>query len=133
MPTKQRIRRAATLMKHDPYTLIVTLDSKGQAEGTLYLDDEKSYNYRKGEFVYVNFKFSNNQLVNTFIRPPNFKTKAWIEKIIVAGLKVVPISAKIVVDDISNDLEVHKYGQLAYAIRKPGVSITKDFSITLQY
>lgn len=129
---KMRIRRAATLMKNDPYTLVVALDRNGYAEGTLYLDDEKSYGYRRGEYVYVRYRFEGDQLINTFIQPPNFKTKVWLEKIIVAGLKRTPSSARIVVDDVSHNLDVLKHAQ-GFAIRKPGVSILKDFSITLLY
>lgn len=37
------------MMAGDPYTLVVALDEVGAAEGTLYLDDEESHDYRDKE------------------------------------------------------------------------------------
>lgn len=37
------------MMAGDPYTLVVALDEGGAAEGTLYLDDEESHDYRDKE------------------------------------------------------------------------------------
>lgn len=36
-------------MAGDPYTLVVALDAGDAAEGTLYLDDEESHDYRDKE------------------------------------------------------------------------------------
>lgn len=62
IPKKERIRRSAILMHDDPYTLIVALDSQKQAKGTLYIDDEKSYEYRQGKYLYLEFEFKDNVL-----------------------------------------------------------------------
>ena len=55
IPTRERPRRASSLMKYDPFTLRVALDKDGQARGELYLDDGVSYNYQRGEFVWREF------------------------------------------------------------------------------
>ena len=55
LPTRERPRRASSLMKYDPFTLRVALDKSGQARGELYLDDGVSYNYQRGEFVWREF------------------------------------------------------------------------------
>ncbi|PFH44771.1 glycoside hydrolase family 31 protein [Amanita thiersii Skay4041] len=56
VPTRERPRRASSLMKLDPFTLRVALDqATGDARGELYLDDGVSYNYRKGEFIWREF------------------------------------------------------------------------------
>lgn len=34
-------------MRDDPYTLYVTLDIDGRAEGSLYIDDEHTMDYRE--------------------------------------------------------------------------------------
>lgn len=61
---KERVRRASTLMRDDPVTLIVCLDKNGAAKGTLYTDDEKSYAYREGKYLYTEFHFKENVLSN---------------------------------------------------------------------
>ncbi|XP_004521723.1 neutral alpha-glucosidase AB isoform X2 [Ceratitis capitata] len=132
IPKKERIRRAATLMKNDPYTLVVCLDRAGKAQGTLYIDDEKSYAYRKGEFNYLLFEFENGQLNVNFKSKPNFKTTAWIERVVIAGLDRTPKSATLIVGGVSQDLEVlpHEEG---VAIRKPGISVLELFTIRLNF
>lgn len=49
-------------MHDDPYTLIVAVDKNKKAKGTLYIDDEKSFEYRKGQYVYLEFEFVDNVL-----------------------------------------------------------------------
>jgi alpha 1,3-glucosidase len=62
IPKKERIRRASTLMKDDPYTLVVAVDKNKSAKGTLYIDDEKSFEYRQGKYLYLEFEFKENVL-----------------------------------------------------------------------
>lgn len=119
-------------MKNDPYTLIVCLDRNGKAEGTLYLDDEKSFDYRQGKFVYINYKFDGSKLTNNFVKPPNYDSKSWIERVVIAGLDRQPKSATITINGVTEQLEVVAH-EKAYVIRKPGVAIHKDFEIKLNY
>lgn len=62
VPKKERIRRSAILMHEDPYTLIVAVDGTNQAKGTLYIDDEKSFEYRHGKYLYLEFEFKEGVL-----------------------------------------------------------------------
>jgi alpha 1,3-glucosidase len=55
IPTRERARRASSLMKFDPFTLRVALDKKGTARGELYLDDGVTYSHQKGELVWREF------------------------------------------------------------------------------
>ena len=57
VPRKLRLRRSASLMSQDPYTLFVALDSNGNAEGKLYMDDEHTFGYRAGAFAFRNFSY----------------------------------------------------------------------------
>ncbi|XP_017085755.1 neutral alpha-glucosidase AB [Drosophila eugracilis] len=132
VPKKERQRRASTLMLHDPYTLIVCLDKQGKAAGSLYLDDEKSYAYRQGQRIHVNYEFANSQLVNHFVGKPKYKTDAWIERIVIAGLDKMPSSASITVNGVNQQLEVLPHGQYI-VVRKPGVKMDVDFAIKLNY
>ncbi|EDV47634.1 neutral alpha-glucosidase AB [Drosophila erecta] len=132
VPKKERQRRASTLMLHDPYTLIICLDRQGKASGTLYLDDEKSYAYRQGQHIHVNYEFANHQLVNSFVGKPKYKTLAWIERIVIAGLEKVPSSASITVNGVTQQLEVLQHDH-SVVVRKPGVKMDVDFAIKLNF
>lgn len=59
---KMRIRRSAILMHEDPITLVVALDANKHAKGTLYIDDEKSFAYRQGKYLYIEFEFKDGVL-----------------------------------------------------------------------
>lgn len=132
MPKKERQRRSSKLMLNDPYTLVICLDRQGKAAGTLYLDDEKSYAYRDGQLIYVNFEFDDNQLTNRFIGKPKYKSESWIERIVIAGLDRVPTSATILVNGASQQLEVDNRDS-AITIRKPGIKMNVDFSLKLNF
>ncbi|XP_011184104.1 neutral alpha-glucosidase AB isoform X2 [Zeugodacus cucurbitae] len=132
IPKKERIRRASTLMKNDPYTLVICLNREGKAEGTLYVDDEKSFDYRNGIHNYIKFNFENNKLDVNPIGKLKYKTPAWIERIVIAGLERVPKSATLIIDGVSQELEVLPHGE-AIAIRKPGTSVQQIYNIRLNY
>ncbi|KAH8416821.1 hypothetical protein KR222_005999, partial [Zaprionus bogoriensis] len=132
VPKKERQRRSSKLMLNDPYTLVICLDRQGKAAGTLYLDDEKSYDYRDGQYVYVNFEFGENQLTNRFIGKPKYKSETWIERIVIAGLNRNPSSATIIVNGVSQQLEIEQHDS-RIVVRKPGVKLDVDFSLKLNY
>ncbi|KAI3523968.1 hypothetical protein L1887_02522 [Cichorium endivia] len=48
IPRKDRFRRSTVQMENDPYTLVISLDNSGEAEGELYIDDGKSYEFKNG-------------------------------------------------------------------------------------
>lgn len=138
VPKKERIRRASTLMVNDPYTLVVALDRSKQAKGTLYADDEKSYQYRNGKYIYAEFEFKNNAIRGKFIDPnATFDTAEWIERIIVAGLGKKPKSATLSTESKQAQLSIIEYSTEndvdVFVIRKPGFSITENWEITLNF
>ena len=47
IPRKLRLRRSSHLMMNDPYTLYVALGKDLKAEGTLYMDDETTFDHEK--------------------------------------------------------------------------------------
>ncbi|KAJ8910035.1 hypothetical protein NQ315_013243 [Exocentrus adspersus] len=64
IPRKDRPRRSASLMRNDPFTLYVALDSKKTATGNLYLDDNESFEYRNKKYLYLHFAFKDNTLTS---------------------------------------------------------------------
>ena len=49
-------RAELSVDQDDPYTLVVALDSKGCAEGDLYVDDGKSFAFERGVFAHRHFR-----------------------------------------------------------------------------
>ncbi|XP_055711223.1 neutral alpha-glucosidase AB [Phlebotomus papatasi] len=135
LPKKERIRRAATLMTHDPVTLMVALDKEHSARGTLYLDDEKTYDYRNGKYTYLNLEFKDNVLTaKKNDEKANYDTKSWLERVVIVGLDHVPKYATLDMSRLSESvtLEVMKQGE-SVIIRKPGVILSQEWTIQLHY
>lgn len=132
IPRKETIRRTATLMKDDPYTLIVCLDKNGQSKGTLFIDDEKSYKYRDGKYVYEQFEFSGNTLKNSFKASSGYETPSTLERVVIAGLSKIPKSATIKFNGESKNLKIVQL-ENAVSVENPGVNIAKEFVIELNY
>ncbi|GBB86982.1 hypothetical protein RclHR1_13430006 [Rhizophagus clarus] len=65
IPRRQRFRRSSLAMYSDPFTLLVALNKKGEAAGTLYLDDGKTYEYQKGHYIHRNFNFTSGRFIST--------------------------------------------------------------------
>lgn len=59
---KERPRRAAPMMVNDPMTLVVCVDKEEKAQGTVYVDDEKSFAYRDGKYLYQAVEFDGHKL-----------------------------------------------------------------------
>jgi len=96
------------------------------------LDDEKSFEYRQGHYIHVNYSFMNNQLTNHLIGKTNFKTSTWIERIVIAGLSSTPKSATITVDGFPQILDIIEENN-HIIIRRPGVKTSVLFSLQLHY
>lgn len=134
IPKKERIRRSSPLMINDPYSLVVCLDKLQQANGTLYLDDEKSYEYRSGKFVYLNLKFNTNELTSeSFNQEASFNSQSWVERVSIAGLAKVPKSATLTAST-SKPITLAVIQEANYiVVRKPGISILENWKITLNF
>ncbi|XP_065564085.1 neutral alpha-glucosidase AB-like isoform X1 [Artemia franciscana] len=90
IPKKLRPRRSSVLMQHDPYTLVVALDEEGKASGTLYIDDGESFDYREGKYVYGHLDYQRGKLSFRFLDAGRYSDASWVERIIVAGLRLKP-------------------------------------------
>ncbi|XP_012164345.1 neutral alpha-glucosidase AB isoform X1 [Bombus terrestris] len=134
VPRKMRIRRSTVAMKNDPYTLIVTTDSAGKANGTLYIDDEASFEYRHGKYLYLRLTFERNKLTSTFIdKLSSYQTESWLERVDIAnppkGVKSAILNSRSMA---KVNLET-KYNpnNNVLTVRKPGVNMGEEWSIEL--
>ena len=149
LPTQQRLRRSSQQMVKDPFTLTVALNRKGEALGTLYLDDGSTFNYRNGDYVYRQFSFSNNELKavkgdisplilntrsNTVDSNQNRKVDNIIERIVIYGAsKPSSISLQYASHDGVDLLMSPEFTfeNNVLTIRKPQIPITADFVLKL--
>jgi len=86
VPRKMRIRRSTVAMKNDPYTLIVIADNNGKASGSLYIDDEASFEYRHGKYLYLRLLLDGYKITSTLIdKLASYETQSWLERIDIAN------------------------------------------------
>lgn len=123
---KERARRASTAMSKDPYTLIVTLDQQGQAQGRLYLDDGQSLEYQNGQSLMVEFTMKDNILSSKFIGEGRYETNEMVEKIVIAGVAKSP--SKIETEGRSIEFK-YDSGNHVIVLRKPSLYVAKEWQI----
>ncbi|GMT11345.1 hypothetical protein PFISCL1PPCAC_2642, partial [Pristionchus fissidentatus] len=140
VPTWQRVRRSAWLMRADPLTLIVALDANGAAKGSVYMDDAKTHAYREGEqFVEATMEYKSTSSASaTFTSTPTgkFAAKNWIERIDIRGVHSHPSSITLRVEgEAPQSLAGWKYDAKiqSLTIRKPAVLITRPYSIDIAF
>ncbi|KAJ8563163.1 hypothetical protein K7X08_031615 [Anisodus acutangulus] len=142
IPRKDRLRRSSTQMENDPYTLVIALNSSQAAEGELYVDDGKSFEFKQGAFIHRRFTFSNGKLISSNVAPSTagrsniFSSECTVERIILLGLS--PGAKTALIEPGNKQVEI-ELGPLfiqenrgsVLTIRKPNVRITDDWSIQI--
>ena len=81
---RERLRRSAVLAltMNDPISLQIFADTKGNANGSLYLDDGLTYDYRtKKAFAFGSFEYSKRSVIYTFERGNANCTSSWLERV----------------------------------------------------
>jgi hypothetical protein len=109
----------------------VALDKNNRAEGTLYYDDETSYDYQEQElYDYLHFEFMNGVLA-VHPRKQNYK-QIGFERIYFAGIEATPKEASFFcgTDSKSYTLEI-KEDQNAFYVDVTGIECDYNWSITL--
>ncbi|XP_010546305.1 PREDICTED: probable glucan 1,3-alpha-glucosidase [Tarenaya hassleriana] len=139
IPRKDRFRRSSSQMDNDPYTLVVALNSSQAAEGELYIDDGKSFEFKQESYIHRKFVFSNGRLTSSNLAPrARFSSGCMVERIILMGHASGPKSALVEPSNQKTDVEM---GPLrlggaagsgsALTIRNPGVRVDEDWSIKI--
>ena len=142
IPRKLRLRRSTMLMKSDPYTLYIALDRQRQATGTLYMDDEETFNYRKAEehataTFSADFSLAQAVIVNAVElgrgwvdQASNLMEDRMIERIIVMGVTSTPKA--ITVGDETREFTYSAQASLL-VIRKPDLPALAEWSVSIQF
>lgn len=143
IPRKDRYRRSSTQMVNDPYTLVIALNSSQAAEGELYIDDGKSFEFMQGAYIHRRFIFSKGKLTSMNLAPTSngkskFSSKCVIERIILLGYSPGPKSALIEPANQKVEIELGPVriqgggrGASVVTIRKPMVRVTDDWTIKI--
>ncbi|XP_010461069.1 PREDICTED: probable glucan 1,3-alpha-glucosidase [Camelina sativa] len=142
IPRKDRFRRSSSQMDNDPYTLVVALNSSQEAAGELYIDDGKSFEFRRGAYIHRRFVFSNGVLTSTNLAPPQARlsSQCLIDRIILLGHSSGPKSA--LVEPLNQKAEIEmgplrmgglvaSSGTKVLTIRKPGVRVDQDWTVKI--
>lgn len=138
IPRKLRLRRSASLMYNDPYTLYVALDNDGKASGVLYMDDENSLNYEDGEYGVASFdanlpvdgsagSFSNKV---TLGKSGFSHGKAIVERIIIMGIATPPSILTVGSKELTAQ---HDSSNQVLVVRKPELSALEDWTIAVEF
>ncbi|KAJ5795229.1 hypothetical protein N7457_001828 [Penicillium paradoxum] len=147
IPRKDRPRRSSGLMRWDPYTLIITLNKNGEAEGSLYVDDGETFDYERGAYIHRRFNYRESVLSSEDIGTKGPKTAEYLKTM--AGVTVErvvvvdpPVEWKVrntvtVIEDgakagstASLEFFEQESGKAPYAVvKKPNVSIGKTWRI----
>ena len=137
-------------MKMDPYTLVLVLGPDGKAEGELYVDDGKSFDYEHGAYIHRKFIYENGALRSEDLGTKGKLTdkyakkmeKVRIERVLIVGAPSEWKGKKKVVVSEEGEKESKggkkveiKYfdatgGKAAYAVvRDPKVAVGKGWKI----
>lgn len=122
---------------------VIALNSSKAAEGELYVDDGKSFEFQQGAYIHLRFTFSNGKLTSTNMAPATagsrkFASRCTIERIIVVGLSPDPKTAFVEPGNHKADVErgplLLRGGPApssVLTIRKPNVNIADDWTIAI--
>ncbi|KAF9950152.1 hypothetical protein BGZ70_001487, partial [Mortierella alpina] len=132
IPRRERPRRSSKAMENDPFTLVIALDSKGEATGRIYLDDGESFNYEKGDYILREFHVANGVLRSRDLRtagidkPSEFVQRVGalrIERLVILGSTKPLKSAECAAAPIG--------GSYVCTVKEPQVAIGEEFEVKL--
>jgi alpha 1,3-glucosidase len=122
-------------------TLSLLLLILSNAEGELYVDDGTSFNFQRGEYIHVKFKFEGGRLSAQVHSPKQIDVESVVERVILIG-STSPFQtaqAEVIGSHISKPSlsEISRYSvsftssSYNYVIRYPATPIHSDWVITL--
>lgn len=144
VPKRERARRSSAAMRYDPYTLVIAPDQTMSANGTLFIDDGRTFDYESGSYIYRRFSLSplgeiKSESLHAHGSEGNGKytsaAQVTVERIVILGFPSsnVGVSGAKVLDGegkVLRTLVVNTIGHRTI-IKKPDVFIEKDWTIKL--
>eukprot|EP00698_Gefionella_okellyi_P003681 TRINITY_DN13443_c0_g1_i1.p1 TRINITY_DN13443_c0_g1~~TRINITY_DN13443_c0_g1_i1.p1 ORF type:complete len:898 (+),score=174.31 TRINITY_DN13443_c0_g1_i1:386-2695(+) len=132
---RDRPRRSSQAMDEDPFTLLVALDHRGQASGDLYLDDGRSFNYQRGEFVHREFHFADGELrcspAASGGGSATVPLGAPVERVVIMGVQTRPTRVLLKRARAEETLEF-AYDRGVLTVRRPWANVEESWSILLR-
>lgn len=120
-------------MHHGPYTLIVCVDENNESHGTLYIDDEQSFNYRTGQYAYIQYQYKEGIVSSKIIKGNGYSTQSVVERIYLVGLNGKSINASLTSSEHTlRALEVQDGSNNAFIISVPDISVLEEWSIGIE-
>ena len=120
---------------------VIALNSSHAAEGELYIDNGKSFEFKQGAYIHRHFVFSDGKLTSSSLVPNASKTlfssACVIERIIVLGHSSGPKNALIEPSNRKAEIELGplwlRRGKSApvLTIRRPNVPVADDWTIKI--
>jgi mannosyl-oligosaccharide alpha-1,3-glucosidase len=132
---KLRLRRSSYMMKTDPYSLYVALDTSKKARGILYMDDEETFAHTlRDEYAVATFSFDGSVISNSVTVGKGWNSKItdlmknsrMVERIVLMGIETSPSS--ITSGDRSIDFEYDAVTKVL-VLRKPEVTAILEWKI----
>ena len=131
VPLQTRLRRSASQMKHDPFTLRVIADAEGRAVGRVFHDARDGYGYEQGEFADMEVTLDANVLANKRLAG-TMQAANTIERIVLR-IGRVPTAIEIEVAGVRRAAQFIVDKELMeITIRKPEIRVTEEWKIVIQ-
>lgn len=118
---------------------MIALNSSQAAEGELYVDDGRSFEFQQGSYIHRRLVFADGKLTSLNLAPGHtqFSSECVVERIILQGLSTGQKSA--LVEPANQKAEIERGPLLLYSrqgptvltIRKPNVRIADDWVIKI--
>lgn len=138
---KLRLRRSTHMMTKDPYTLYVALDSSMKATGSIYMDDEETFDHQtKAEYALATFTADFSNKVATIKNMVDvgagwagqigtLSTGYTIERIVVLGLQEAPNSVDVGSTTLGFTYDSHAK---VLVIRRPNISTITEWDMIVK-
>lgn len=132
LPRKEVVRKASIYMHDDPISLFVAVDANNEATGTLFMDDEQSYDYRRGYYHYLRFTLKDNEISSKKIdETVGYQTRSQIARFVIIGMDPAPKKATIVINGApAKDLNIEVLDN-HISILTPELSLTDQWTLTM--
>ncbi|KAF9436979.1 hypothetical protein BGZ76_002382 [Entomortierella beljakovae] len=141
IPKRERPRRSSKAMENDPFTLVIALDSLGEAKGQIYLDDGETFNHEHGDYIWREFRVSNGVFSSHNLKDKlagetsDFVKRIGelrIERLVILGSKTKLTKATFSnksIDVQCSDTPVG--GSYVCTVKEPQVAIGEDFQLSI--